>query len=79
MEEPQIPIETNTNKRIPTWACEIIQDVEKYGATDGYFRERKKPRPYSSYVALLCDIIDVNPTYYEEVVGKKVWKGSMIE
>jgi hypothetical protein len=79
MEEPQRPAKTSTKKRRPAWAREIIQDVEKYGAPDGSFRERKKPRPYSSYVALLCDIIDVDPTCYEEVVEKKVWKDSMIE
>ena len=69
----------NTKKIRPTWAREIIQDAEKYGAPDGSFRESKKPRPYSSYVALLCDIIDAEPTCYEEAAEKKVWKDAMIE
>jgi hypothetical protein len=30
-------------------------------------------------VALLCDIIDVEPTYYEEVAEKKVWKDVVID
>jgi hypothetical protein len=30
-------------------------------------------------VALLCDIIDVEPTCYEEAAEKKVWKDAMIE
>jgi hypothetical protein len=30
-------------------------------------------------VALLCDIIDVEPTCYEEFAEKKVWKDAMIE
>jgi hypothetical protein len=47
----------NTKKRRPTWAREIIQDAKKYGALDGSFRESKRPRPYSSYVALLSDIL----------------------
>ena len=42
-------------------------------------RERKRTRPYSGYVALLCDIIDKEPSKYEEVVEKKEWKHSMIE
>jgi hypothetical protein len=53
MEEPQIPIEMITKKKRPAWAHEIIQDSEKYGAPDGSFRERKKLRPYSSYVISL--------------------------
>ena len=39
-------------------------------------RERKIPRSYSSYVALLCDIIDKEPSNYVEV---KEWKDAMIE
>jgi hypothetical protein len=34
---------------------------------------------YSSYVASLCDIIDAEPTCYEEDAEKKVWKDAMIE
>jgi hypothetical protein len=30
-------------------------------------------------VALLCDIVDVEPTNYEEFVGKKEWKDSMVK
>jgi len=40
--EPQRPVEMTAKKRRPTWACEIIHDVEKYGASNGSFRERKK-------------------------------------
>ena len=40
-------------------------------------RERKRTRSY--YVALLCDIIDKEPSNYEEVVEKKEWKDDMIE
>ena len=42
-------------------------------------RESNRPRPYSSYIALLCDIIDKEPSNYEEVVEKKEWKDTMIE
>jgi hypothetical protein len=83
MEEPQMPIdssrEMNNKKRRQAWAREIIQDAEKYGFPDGSFRERKRPRPYSSYVALLSDIIDAEPTSYEEVAKKKEWKDAMVE
>ena len=42
-------------------------------------RERKRPNPYNKYVALLCDIIDKEPSSYEEAAEKKEWKDSMIE
>jgi hypothetical protein len=83
MEKPQRPTnssrEMNTKKRRLALAREIIQDAEKYGAPDGSFKESKRPRPYSSYVALLRDIIDADPTCYEEVAKKKEWKDAMIE
>ena len=34
-------------------------------------REKKRTKLYSSYVALLCDIIDKEPSDYEEAVKKK--------
>ena len=42
-------------------------------------RERKRTRSCSGYVALLCDIIDKEPSNYEEVAQKKEWKDAMIE
>jgi hypothetical protein len=79
MEKPHRPADMITKKRRPVWAHAIIQDAKKHGSLDGYFRERKRPRPYSSYLELLCDIIDVEPTCYEEASEKKEWKDAMIE
>ena len=42
-------------------------------------RERKRPKTYNSYVALLCDIIDKYPSKYEEATKKKEWKDAKIE
>ena len=70
MEEPQDPIETlhekEYHKRKPTWTQELIQEAERYGAPEGMHRERKMPNTYNNYVALLCDIIDKEPSTYEE-------------
>ena len=71
--------EKNYHKRKPTWVREEILDAERYGTPEGIHRESKRPRPYSSYVALLCDIIDKEPSNYEEATEKKEWKDAMIE
>ena len=42
-------------------------------------RERKRTSSYSSYVSLLCDIIDKEPSNYEEAKERKEWKDSMIK
>ena len=82
MAEPQRPVDPPKEvslKRKPTWARELIQDAERYGAPEGSLRESKRPRTYSSYVALLSDIINAEPSSFEEVVGKQVWKDAMLE
>ena len=43
------------------------------------YRERKRTWSSSAYVALLCDIIDKEPSNYEEATEKKEWKDAMIE
>jgi len=73
--EPQrledLPKGVTLGKRRPAWARELLQEAKKYAAPDGTFRESKKPRPYS-YMALLSDIIDAEPTSYEEAIKKQV-------
>ena len=75
MVEPQEPVETlfekDSHKRKPTWARELIQEAERYVAPKGMHRERKREKPYNNYVALLCDIIDKEPSTYEEAAENK--------
>ena len=83
MTEPQEPVETilekDSHKRKPAWAQELLWEVERYGALEGIHRERKREKPYNSYVALLCDIIEKEPSTYEEAAKKNDWKDAMIE
>jgi hypothetical protein len=53
-EPPQMTI---LHKRKPTWARELIQDGEKYGVPEGTTRQVKRPKPFSSYTALMCDLL----------------------
>ena len=75
MTEPQELVETflekDSHKRKPTWERELILEAKRYGAPEGIHRERKREKPYNSYVALLCDIIDREPSTYEEATKKK--------
>ena len=66
MLEPQKPPTMDiSRKRKIVWEREIIQEVERYGAPEGSRRIRKTSNPYSSYVDLMCDLIDQQPTSYE--------------
>ena len=82
MTEPQMPIDPPKEvslKRKLAWAREAIQDAKRHGAPKGSLRESKRPRIYSSYMALLSNIIDAEPSNFEEAVGKQVWKDAMLE
>jgi hypothetical protein len=69
-EPPQM---TFSHKRNPAWARELIQDGEKYGV-----RQVKIPKPFSSYTDLMCNLLDEEPTCFEEAIQKKEWADAMI-
>jgi hypothetical protein len=74
-EEP--PQMTFSHKRKPAWAREFIQDGEKYGVPEGTTRQVKRPKPFSSYTALMCNLLGEEPTCFEEAIQKKEWADAM--
>jgi transposase InsO family protein len=68
-----------SHKRKPAWARELIQDGEEYGVCKGTMRQVKKPKPFSSYMALMCDLLEKEPTCFEESIQKKEWADAMTE
>ena len=67
MLEPQEPPTMDIyRKRKNVWVIEIIQEVERYGAPEGSITTNKRSNPYSRYVALMCGLVDHEPTSYEE-------------
>ena len=59
MLEPQEPPHMNiSHKRNPYWDCDIILEEERYGALEGSTRQRKKRKPFPSYVDLMCYLIE---------------------
>jgi hypothetical protein len=79
IESQEPPRTTIPHKRKSVWARELIQDGEKYGAPKGPMRQIKKPKPFSSYMALMCDLIEKEPTCFEEAIQKKEWVNAMTE
>jgi hypothetical protein len=75
-EPPQMMI---LHKRKPTWARGLIQDGDKYDVPQGTTREVKRPKPFSSYTDLMCDLLEEEPTLFEETIQRKEWEDAMIE
>jgi hypothetical protein len=64
-EPPQM---TNLHKRKLAWVREIIQDGEKYDIPQGTTRHVKRPKPFSNYTTLMCDLLEEEPTCFEEAI-----------
>ena len=73
--EPQrpeeLPSEMISRKRRHAWAREVIEEAERLGVPEGTINERKKPKPYPSYVALMCNLVDEEPTCFKEATKQK--------
>jgi hypothetical protein len=78
-EVQETPQMTFSHKRKLAWARELIQDGEKYVVPEGTSRKVKRPKPFSSYTALICDLPDEEPTCSKEVIQRKEWADAMTE
>jgi hypothetical protein len=52
-------------------ALNTLQEEEKHATPSVSFRESKKPRKFSIYVALMSKIIDSKPSTYEEAAKQQ--------
>ena len=56
-----------------------MQEAEGHSAPSGSTREKKRPRKFSSYSALLSQIIDSEPCSFDEANKLQVWRDAMME
>jgi hypothetical protein len=84
-EEPEQPLEpveptiVPEIKKQPAWLKSTLQEVEIHKAPSGTFRERKRPKIFSSYVILMTSLVNAEPSTFAEVVKKKECKEAMME
>ena len=54
IQEPvEIIIEKDSHKRKPTWPRELIWEATRYGTPEGVLREKRRAKPYNSYVSTI--------------------------
>ena len=68
-----------SQKRNTAWVYDIIQETKRYGAREGSRRQSRKPNPFPSYVALMCDLVGKEPTCFEAAVQNEEWVEDMTE
>jgi hypothetical protein len=71
---------TTSGKKRPRWLQQTLKDAQEHvEAPKKTFRESRPPQKYSSYMALMCDIIDSEPSSFEEASERQVWQDAMVE
>lgn len=65
------------NKKRPLWARKMIE--ENIVEPDEIFKENKKTRSQSCYVALMTELTKSEPSNVEEALTCQAWKDAMIE
>lgn len=65
------------NRKRPLWARKMIQEAKAYASPQGTCRESKRPHRFSSYVALMSEIIKSKPSSVKEAIENQVWKDAM--
>lgn len=53
---------------------ETLQDVKKHVVARGTFRESRKPCRYQAYVVAMSNMIQVEPSTFEEFIKEQVCK-----
>ena len=52
---------------------------EILGALSNLHRQRMSPKRYTGYMALMTDLVETEPSSFEEAIEKLVWVYAMVE
>ena len=69
--------EVDSRKRRPKWLQDTLKEGETVGAPKKQVRERRPPKRFGSYIAMVTNIIETEPSSYEEASTNSVWRESM--
>ena len=64
--------EVDSRNRRPKWLQGTLKEAEIVGAPKKQVRESKRPERFGSYIAMVTDIIDTEPSSYEEASTQSV-------
>lgn len=76
---PATEAEADSRNKRPKWLLETLKEAKATGAPSRVVRESRQPERFSSYIALVTDIIETEPSIYEEAASQQVWREAMVE
>ena len=78
--EEDLPQDATSKKRKPSWLKELVEEVkESVGPPRREFRESRALERFSSYMAMVTNLRESEPTTYEEASTHQVWRDAMME
>jgi hypothetical protein len=66
-------------KSNPKWLQDTLKEDEMVGNPRNSTRESRPPKILFSYVAIVTDIFESEPSSYEEAATQQVWREAMVE
>jgi hypothetical protein len=82
----QTPVEVeeqsspSTSVRRPRWFEQTLRDAREHVEPPrSTFRESRPPQKFPQYMALMTNIIDSEPSNFEEAANQQVWRDAMVE
>ena len=77
-EEFHSPVgEVYSGKRKPKWLQDTLREATSVAGPKRPVRERRPPERFCSYMAMVANIIDSEPSSYEEAASQQVWREAM--
>ncbi|XP_059067683.1 uncharacterized protein LOC131858460 [Cryptomeria japonica] len=73
------PRDIAVSKKRPLWARSTLQEAEKFATPSGTFKKSKRPQKFSNYVAMMCNIIETEPSNTKNAISQQAWKQAMDE
>jgi hypothetical protein len=77
--EPVEPVVVPKKRKQPAWLESTLQEAERHKAPIGTFRESKRPKRFSSYAAFMTNLVNAEPSTFDEAVKKKEWMEAKME
>jgi len=71
--------EVHSGKRKPKWLQDTLRDVTSVAELKRLVRESRPPKRFCSYMAMVTNILDSEPSSYEEAASQQVWREAMQE
>jgi hypothetical protein len=78
--EEEETLAPSSSVRRPRWFTQTLRDAQEYvGAPRSTFRESRPLKKFPNYMALMSNIIDSEPSSFQEAVDQQVWWDAMVE